>query len=227
MDFYVSLGITLVIAITVHEFSHAFVADQLGDDLPRRQGRVTLNPLAHLDPMGSLLFIVSGFGWGRPVLTNPYNFRRRSGPSGDNPIIAGILNSGDPVRTGMALVAAAGPFSNFVMALVAAIPIKLGLVNVISFSGNSIIPSLSYFLLIFISVNIGLMLFNLIPIAPLDGFKVALGLLPDQWADALARLEQVGPILLLLLIVGGRFGFDFLGVLIGPARDTLMRLIVG
>ncbi|MBI4314303.1 MAG: site-2 protease family protein, partial [Chloroflexi bacterium] len=71
MDFYVSLGITLVIAITVHEFSHAFVADQLGDDLPRRQGRVTLNPLAHLDPMGSLLFIVSGFGWGRPVLTNP------------------------------------------------------------------------------------------------------------------------------------------------------------
>ena len=227
MNFYVSLGITLVIAITVHEFSHAFVADQLGDDLPRRQGRVTLNPLAHLDPMGSLLFIVSGFGWGRPVLTNPYNFRRRSGPSGDNPVIAGILNSGDPVRTGMALVAAAGPFSNFVMALLAAIPIKLGLVNVISFSGNSIIPSLSYFLLIFISVNIGLMLFNLIPIAPLDGFKVAMGLLPDQWADGLARLEQAGPILLLLLIVSGRFGFDILGVLIGPARDTLMRLIVG
>ncbi len=231
MDFYVSLGITLVIAITVHEFSHAFVADQLGDDLPRRQGRVTLNPLAHLDPMGSLLFIVSGFGWGRPVLTNPYNFRRRSGSSGDNPIVASILNAGDPVRTGMALVAAAGPFSNFVMALLAAIPVKLLFpkLNFLDFSmcGGNIIPSLPCFLQTFISVNIGLMLFNLIPIAPLDGFKVALGLLPDQWADGLARLEQAGPILLLLLIVGGRFGFDFLGVLIGPARDTLMRLIVG
>ncbi len=208
MAFYVSLGITLILAITVHEFSHAFAADQLGDSLPRSQGRLTLNPLAHLDPMGSLLFIVSGFGWGRPVQTNPYNYR------------------GVTARTGMAIVAVAGPFSNFVMALVAAVPFRLGLDLNVGGVGE-IIPSVSYFLQIFISVNIGLMLFNLIPIAPLDGFKVAVGVLPDDWANSLARLEQVGPILLLLLVFSGRFGFNILGLLVGPAQQGLLRLMLG
>ena len=209
MAFYVSLGITLILAITVHEFAHAITADYLGDSLPRSQGRVTLNPLAHLDPFGSLLFIVSGFGWGRPVLTNPYNYRV-------------------PVRTGMAIVAFAGPLSNFLMAMLAAIPFRLGLGGALNFGGvGQIIPSFSDFLSIFIQVNIGLMLFNLIPISPLDGFKVALGVLPDQWANTLAGLEQAGPILLLLLVVSGRFGFNLLGFLIGPAQNGLLKLLVG
>ncbi len=209
MAFYVSLGITLILAITVHEFAHAITADYLGDSLPRSQGRVTLNPLAHLDPFGSLLFIVSGFGWGRPVLTNPYNYRV-------------------PVRTGMAIVAFAGPLSNFLMAMLAAIPFRLGLGGALNFGGvGQIVPSLADFLSIFIQVNIGLMLFNLIPISPLDGFKVALGVLPDQWANTLAGLEQVGPILLLLLVVSGRFGFNLLGFLVGPAQQGLMKLLVG
>ena len=209
MAFYISLGITLILAITVHEFAHAITADYLGDSLPRSQGRVTLNPLAHLDPFGSLLFIVSGFGWGRPVLTNPYNYRV-------------------PVRTGMAIVAFAGPLSNFLMAMLAAIPFRLGLGGALNFGGvGQIIPSFSDFLSIFIQVNIGLMLFNLIPISPLDGFKVALGVLPDQWANTLAGLEQAGPILLLLLVVSGRFGFNLLGFLIGPAQNGLLKLLVG
>jgi Zn-dependent protease len=209
MAFYISLGITLILAITVHEFAHALVADNLGDPTPRSQGRVTLNPLAHLDPFGSLLFIVSGFGWGRPVLTNPRNYRV-------------------PIRTGMAIVAFAGPLSNFLMAMLAAIPFRLGLGDALNFgSVGEIVPSFSGFLRLFIQVNIGLMLFNLIPISPLDGFKVALGVLPDQWANALAGLEQVGPILLLLLVVSGRFGFNLLGFLVGPAQQGLMKLLVG
>ncbi len=209
MAFYISLGLTLILAITVHEFSHAITADYLGDSLPRSQGRVTLNPLAHLDPFGSLLFIVSGFGWGRPVLTNPYNYRV-------------------PVRTGMAIVAFAGPLSNFLMAMLAAIPFRLGLGGALNIGGvGQIVPSLSDFLQIFIQVNVGLMLFNLIPISPLDGFKVALGVLPDQWANTLAGLEQVGPMLLLLLVVSGRFGFNLLGFLIGPAQNSLLKLLVG
>jgi Zn-dependent protease len=206
-----SLAITLVIAITVHEFAHAIVADNLGDPLPRSQGRVTLNPLAHLDPLGSMLFIVTGFGWGRPVLTNPYNYRTS-------------------VRTGMAIVAAAGPISNFLMAMVAAIPFRLGLGDALGvFRGvEGIFPSLSDLLFIFISVNIGLMLFNLIPVAPLDGFKVALGVLPDQWANAVAGLEQAGPMILFFLIILGRVGsFNILGFLIGPAQNGLMRLLTG
>lgn len=205
----ISLGITLILAITVHEFAHAITADYLGDSLPRSQGRVTLNPLAHLDPFGSLLFIVSGFGWGRPVLTNPHNYRI-------------------PIRTGMAIVAFAGPLSNFIMAMLAAIPFRLGLGDALNFGGvGEIVPSFSGFLLLFIQINLGLMLFNLIPISPLDGFKVALGVLPDQWANTLAGLEQVGPMLLLLLVVSGRFGFNLLGFLVGPAQDGLFRLLVG
>jgi len=207
----ISLAITLIIAITVHEFAHAITADNLGDSLPRSQGRVTLNPLAHLDPLGSMLFIITGFGWGRPVLTNPYNYRTS-------------------VRTGMAIVAAAGPLSNFLLAMIAAIPFRLGFAEALGFFGGieGILPSLPQLLIIFISVNIGLMLFNLIPVAPLDGFKVAVGVLPDRWANALAGLEQAGPMILFFLIILGRVGsFNILGFLIGPAQTGLMQLLTG
>lgn len=208
MAYYLSLGVTLIVAITVHEFAHAYAADQLGDTTPRRQGRLTLNPLAHLDPLGSLLFIATGFGWGKPVLTNPYNFRTS-------------------VRTGMAIVAAAGPFSNLAMAILAAIPLRSGIADLFgSGSGSDLLPSLPYLLTIFVAVNVGLMFLNLIPIAPLDGYKVALGLLPDDWADGLARLEPYGPLLLLLVIMSGRFGFDILGLLIGAPQQTVTHLLL-
>ena len=199
-------AITLIIAISVHEFAHAYVADQLGDPLPRSQGRLTLDPRSHLDPIGSLMMVFIGFGWGRPVLTNPYNYRL-------------------PIRTGMAIVAAAGPFSNFILAMLAAIPFRLRWISSTTFAnGVSFLPSFPDFLWTFIWLNIGLMLFNLIPIAPLDGFKVALGVLPDEWANKLATLEQFGPILLMVLLVAGR---GILGLLLGPVQITIFSLLLG
>jgi Zn-dependent protease len=201
----ISRIITLLIAFTIHELSHAVTAVQLGDDTPRRMGRVTLNPLAHLDPIGSLLLIFAGFGWAKPVQINPYNLRT------------------DP-HAGMAIVAAAGPISNFVMALIAAIPFRLGLVSPFASPGGSIIPSVPYVLFDFIQLNLILMLFNLIPIAPLDGSKVLAGFAPREWDPILNTLEQWGPFLLLALVFLGQ---GLLGLLLGPPITFLMRAMLG
>jgi Zn-dependent protease len=202
--------ITLIIAISVHEFSHAWAADRLGDPGPSRDGRLVLNPLKHLDPMGSVLMLVVGFGWGRPVMVNPFRLR-------------------PPIRVSMALVAAAGPFSNLILALLAAIPIRLGLFHAWDIPAVSgLTPSLSEFVSAFIMLNLGLMFFNLIPLAPLDGSKIAYGLLPQEWADALGRLDRYGPMILLLLLASGYFlHFDPLGLLLGPAQAALYMRIVG
>lgn len=171
--------IVLVIAFTVHELAHALAADYLGDSTPRRMGRISLNPLVHLDPLGSILLLVSGFGWAKPVLVNPLNMR------------------GNP-RTAMALVAVAGPLSNILMAVLGAIPLRLGLVGVES--GNPILPDLGYLLFEFVWINVILAFFNLIPLAPLDGSKVLAGLLPAEMAYQLRPLDQYGPLILLALI---------------------------
>jgi Zn-dependent protease len=198
-----------VIAITVHESAHAYAADRLGDLTPRDQGRLTLNPLSHLDPMGSLLFLFVGFGWGRPVMTNPYNLR-------------------PPMRNSMAIVAAAGPFSNLILALIAAIPVRFGLFDVFDIpSIGGITPTLSQFVSCFILINIGLMLFNLIPVPPLDGYKILLGLLPYEMANSFSRIEQYGPIILLLIFASGYLGFDIFGRIMGPAQRGLFTLITG
>ncbi len=201
----ISRIITLVIAFTIHELSHAVTAVQLGDDTPRRMGRMTLNPLAHLDPIGSLLLIFAGFGWAKPVQINPYNLRM-------NP------------QAGMAVVAAAGPISNFLMALVAAIPFRLGLISPFASTGGPILPSFPGFLIDFISINWLLMLFNLIPIAPLDGSKILAGFAPREWGGLLATLEQWGPFLLLALVFLGQ---GVLAALINPPLTFMLRAIVG
>src|SRR6266852_7233052 len=201
----ISRIITLLIAFTIHELSHAVTAVQLGDDTPRRMGRLTLNPLAHLDPIGSVLLIFAGFGWAKPVQINPYNLRT-------NP------------HVGMAVVAAAGPISNFVMALIAAIPFRLGLLSPFASSGGPILPSLPGFLIDFISINLLLMLFNLIPIAPLDGSKILAGFAPREWDGVLATLEQWGPFLLLALVFLGQ---GLLGLILGPPIRFLMGAVVG
>jgi Zn-dependent protease len=200
----ISRIITLVIAFTIHELSHAVTAGWLGDDTPRRMGRVSLNPLVHLDPIGSLLLIFAGFGWAKPVQINPYNLR--NGP-----------------QLGMAVVAAAGPLSNLVMALIAAIPFRLGLLPLFGLS-NGIIPTPSQFLLTFIELNLVLMLFNLIPIAPLDGSKILRGFAPRSWELTLALMEQWGPFLLLALVF---LGGGLLGVIMGPPLNFLYRVILG
>jgi Zn-dependent protease len=199
--------VTLVIAFTVHEFAHAWSADQLGDDTPRLNGRLTLNPLAHLDPLGSLMLVVSGFGWAKPVPINPYALRRRT-------------------PAGTMLVSIAGPFSNLLMAILAALPFRAGWLDLLATSGR-ILPSASDFLVEFIFINLILFFFNLIPLAPLDGEKVAEYLLPPRGQDILYRFRPYGPFILIgLLFLGTLGGLNVLGTLVaGPAWRVLSLLV--
>jgi len=207
--------IVLLTAFSVHEFAHAWTANYFGDSTPRINGRLTLNPLAHLDPMGSLLLVVAGFGWAKPVPVNPYTLRR-SAPSA------------------MMWVAFAGPLSNFLMALLAAIPFRLNLITLddlyASFAaqGSSFLPTPAGFLWEFIAINLILMLFNLIPIPPLDGEKIMEFFLPDAWKGRMAQIRPYGPmILILLFMVGPYLGLDVLSWILGPPLRMLVNLLVG
>ena len=207
---FLALLATLLFALPFHEFAHAWSAWELGDDTARLHGRLTLNPLAHLDPIGSLLLILVGFGWAKPVPVNPYNFR--------NP------------KLGIAIVSAAGPFANFLLALVAAIPVRLGLLNLLygMAGGQALAQGLATAVYTFVVLNLNLMLFNLIPLGPLDGAKILRGLAPRDWDALLIPLEQYGSFILLGLIILGSFGgFSLLGTLISPASQFLSTAILG
>jgi len=199
----------LIVAFTFHEFAHAWTANYFGDPTPKMNGRLTLNPLAHLDPIGSLLLLVAGFGWAKPVPINPYFLQKRS-------------------SSAVMLVSLAGPASNLLMAIAAAIPFRLGIVSLndafIAIQSRSlhILPTIPQTLYIFIQINLLLMLFNLIPIAPLDGEKVAENFFPASWLQFLDAIRPYGPIILMAIV--------FLGVLsyiINPPLVLLMRILVG
>ena len=201
----------LLTAFAVHEFAHAWTADRFGDLTPRNNGRLTLNPMAHLDPMGSLMLIVAGFGWAKPVPVNPYALARRSSAA-------------------MMWVALAGPASNLLMAIIAAIPFQLGLVSAFDAFTNAgtILPSLDKLLWEFVFINLLLMLFNLIPIAPLDGEKILYYLIPVNGKRVMDNLRPYGPILLLVVVfLGPMLGFNFLGSVIGPPLNAMMTVLVG
>jgi Zn-dependent protease len=167
--------ITIVVSIAIHEFAHAITADKLGDPTPRLQGRITLNPLKHLDLFGTLFILIAGFGWGKPVEYDPFNL--------DNP------------RRDGAIIALAGPISNFILAILASITGQVLLANEI------LSPLISSFLFVFILLNISLGVFNLIPVNPLDGFKIVAGILPSEQAHQWYGLERYGFIFLLMLIL--------------------------
>ena len=193
--------LVLIIAFTVHELAHALTADYLGDPTPRRMGRITLNPLKHLDPIGTILLIVAGFGWAKPVMVNPMNMR------------------GNP-RPSMAIVAAAGPLSNLVMAVMAAVFFRVGLV---SFTQPTGAFSASFLLSEFIWINLVLAFFNLIPIPPLDGSKILFAILPAELVYRLRPLEQFGFLILMAVVF---FVPAVLNVLVSlPAAATLQLLI--
>ncbi|MCL0058235.1 site-2 protease family protein [Dehalococcoidia bacterium] len=173
--------LALLIVVTFHEFSHAWVADRLGDDTARRMGRLSLNPLAHLDRLGTLMFLLVGFGWGKPVPVNPYRLRR------------------DP-RSGMAIVAAVGPLSNLIMAGMFSILFRLELLSLHPLSAFSFSGIFSILIFDIIRLNLIVAIFNSLPIPPLDGFKVAVGILPPRWAYSLAGTERYGWMILLMLI---------------------------
>jgi Zn-dependent protease len=209
----------LIAGVAFHEFSHALVADRLGDHTARALGRVSLNPLRHLDPAGTVFMMIAGFGWGKPVPVNSY--RLRHGP-----------------QTGRAIVAAAGPLSNILLAMLAALPLHFGLVDWrspfrdIPFSTSSwgLNEYLGLYLGSLIIFNIVLAVFNLLPIAPLDGFAVAVGLLPRDLSMTVARLEPYGPGILMILLVlpyisGG--SISLLHEVMSPIINGLTGLIAG
>ncbi len=199
--------ITLVIAFTLHEYAHAWAATQFGDYTAMDAGRLTLNPLSHLDPVGTLMLILVGFGWAKPVPINPAIIRR------NNP--AGVM-----------WVSLAGPLSNLLMALAAAMPLRFSLVDITQPSG-AIFPSLGFFLLTFVLINITLFIFNLLPLAPLDGEKVLSFFLPRSWQPALDGIRRYSPMILLLLIfVGPRMGFDLIGKLVHEPVMAIARFLI-
>ena len=209
-----AFSIALIVGITFHEFSHAYVANALGDGTARGLGRLTLNPIAHLDPLGTILIFVAGFGWGKPVPFNPF-----------------FLRVG--MRRGAALVSLAGPAANVVAATVFAIPIRLGVAQSDTFGfsalGTSGVDVLGYLLVSLVFWNLLLAVFNLLPIAPLDGFKVVLGVLPRSLAAPFSRLEPWGPGILLLVIALGFISpnFRLFSTVIGPPVNFMSRILLG
>ena len=195
--------VILLVAFPIHEFAHAFVAYRLGDDTAARQGRLTLNPLAHLDPLGSLLLLVSFIGWAKPVPVAPW--RLRYGP-----------------RVGNALVAAAGPASNLLMAALVAVIWRLGLLR-------DVPPSLLQFVGIFMTINVSLALFNLIPLAPLDGSSVLLGVVGPELARMLEPMRTYGPMILMGLFMVGYLSpqFNIIGTILNDGVTVVMNLLLG
>lgn len=190
--FFVWAG-ALLVAITVHEFAHALAADRLGDPTPRLQGRLTLNPLAHLDPIGTLMLLLVRIGWGKPVQFDPYNL---ANPKRDS-----------------AIISFAGPLSNFIVALILSIVLRLGF-------GQFIIPP-------FIFLNVVLAVFNLIPIHPLDGGKILVGLLPPEDAHRVDLfLKRWGVYILLLMIFPWFGGVSPVFTLISPVINFILNLLM-
>lgn len=191
-------AISIILAITIHEFSHALVADHLGDPTPRAHGRLTLNPLKHLDPLGTLALFIFHFGWGKPIPIDPLNLK-------------------NPSR-GQMLISLAGPASNLITALILSL--------IIRFAPIANIPLLMVFFYYTITISIVLAVFNLIPLYPLDGSKILLGLLPEEkresWEQALVQYST--PILLLLIIPFT--GHSLIGTIISPIIDFFLRLFL-
>lgn len=208
MDFYLQLLISappILIALTLHEFAHAFVADRLGDPTPRNQGRLTLNPLAHLDPIGTILLFIARFGWAKPVLVDPRNFK-------------------NPQRD-MMIVAAAGPASNLALALIFGIIYQF-MQGAPPETRTGVI--LQFIISYSVVINLVLAFFNLLPIPPLDGSKIIRAFLPDTVLPAFSKLESFGPFLLLgIIVLGQYFNIAIVWTIIGPFVSFFSVLFTG
>ena len=203
------VAIFLLVAFPVHEFSHAWAAYRLGDSTARWQGRMTLNPLVHFDPIGGSLLAISillagfGFGWAKPTPVNPYNLRYG--------------------RRGEVLVSLAGPISNLIMAVVVAIPLRLIHADpalLASVAANDVARFVFNVAVLFVVIDVLLMIFNLLPIPPLDGWRALMGIVDARTAFNLRQFEQYGFVLIILLIVvAPRF--------IGGLVDGLAGILLG
>jgi len=179
-----------MIGFAFHEFAHAWVADRLGDPTPRSQGRLTLNPFVHLDLFGTIMALLYRFGWAKPVMTNPHYFR------GDK-------------RRGQIMVALAGSIMNLITAFVLML---LWFITMLGIQGSEWSGIISLVFQSAVLMNLGLGIFNLLPIPPLDGFTVFGGLLPERFDPQLRVIEQYGMIILIVLLFT-----DILGKILSPA----------
>ena len=188
----------LLLAVAFHEYCHARLAVRLGDPTPEEDGRLTMNPLAHLDPVGALMLVLVGFGWAKPVQVHGQNFK--------NPL------------SDMALVAVAGPLANIVLATASVLAWRL-----LEASGaqGPVFDPLGAMLWTSFALNVGLAVFNLLPVPPLDGSRVLFWLLPAREAEVLARLEPYAPLVLIVLVVSGA-----LGPILRPLYGAVASLIL-
>ena len=199
--------VPILLAITCHEVSHGYIADKLGDNTARSMGRLTLNPIKHLDLFGTIMFFYVGIGWAKPV---PVNFNNLRHPKRD-----------------MIWVAAAGPITNFALALLSALALRL-----LAYLANGVpdgspiaevIFPVTLMLAFSVYVNLLLAMFNLIPVPPLDGGRVAVGLLPQRLSMALARVERFGMIIIIVLV----FFTNVYSSVILPALSFAVNLLAG
>jgi Zn-dependent protease len=199
--------IPVLLSLTVHEWAHAWVAWKLGDDTAKHLGRLTLNPLPHMDPVGTFLLPLMGvpFGWAKPVPVNPLRFRQ-----------------GVSIRGGMMLVALAGPVSNICIALVSWL-LLFAVVRSMPLADKPNMDAAVQLLLILVAINIGLATFNMIPIPPLDGSKIVDALVPESMRPAWTRFCELGPMLLIgLILLPQLTGFNP----IGDAIHAMLRLLL-
>jgi len=200
----------LLLTLTIHEFSHGYVAYMLGDDTAKRAGRLTLNPISHIDPIGLLMLFIVRIGWAKPVPVNPYNFKNQ--------------------KRDMAITAAAGPVSNFVMAILLSIVfnlLKAANPNLL-FTGSVISQFLLSMLVYAILINLALGIFNLIPIPPMDGSKILGGFLSDEAYNKYTAQERKGAqVLMILFAVSFIFKLDIFGKVIMPPLEFFLKLLTG
>ncbi len=218
-DFFLKLSIMLVpalLAVTVHEVAHGYAAERCGDPTARLLGRLTLNPLRHLDPIGTLALLLLGFGWARAVPVNPGNLRR--------------------TRVDMILVALAGPGANLALAIFCALCLRWGAAFTDAPADSQALAfgePISLMAAFGLYVNVILALFNLLPIPPLDGGRVLINVLPEQLAAILRRVEPFGLLLIVFLVFGTSIWsaffaplvFGIVALLAGPEVDVVLRTV--
>ncbi len=213
MNFIVQLIIQLpilLISLTIHEFSHGYVAYILGDDTAKRAGRLTLNPISHIDPIGLLMLFIARIGWAKPVPINPYNFQN--------------------YKRDTALTAAAGPAANFVLAILLSVAFNLikKFDPDIMYYASGFTQFMLGMLLYAILINLALGLFNLIPIPPMDGSKILGGFLSDEaYYKYTAKERQGAQILMIILAVSFVFRLNIIGTIIMPPLNFFLKLLTG